>query len=478
MTVARTDATGAGELDPVILAFTTSLGADKALYAADIAGSLAHVRMLEDRRILSPEDAAAIRRGLKGIYDEAEAGTLSWAQEEDIHMAIEVELTRRIGEPGRRIHTARSRNDQIALDARLFLRECAAGTLELLARAIEVLDAKASSEEGRFLLPAYTHRQRAQPVSLAYVLAAYAQMLARDLRQFGNVLDALDECPLGSGAVSGTSLPTRRERTAELLGFSRLTANALDTVGDRDFALDYGYAVSRSLIHLSRISQDLVDYASQEFGFIELSNDISFGSSMMPQKKNPDLFELIRGKSAHGIGALTSLLAMVKGLPVGYVRDLQEDKLSYLTTAGNLSQCLTAFTRGFQGVRFRQERMAAALEGGETQATDLAERLVSRGLPFRSAYQAVGALVRQCGKAGKRLEAAGAAELEAAGGAIRPDDLEVLNADRAVAAKESAGGTGPKSVARQWEALRTEVSSGRKQARAIVRLPELIQRLA
>ncbi|HZH02502.1 MAG TPA: argininosuccinate lyase [Myxococcaceae bacterium] len=477
MTVARTDATGTGELDPLVLAFTASLPVDRALYAADIAGSLAHVRMLEESAILSPVDSADIRRGLRSIYDQAVSGNMTWPDEEDIHMSVEVELTRRVGEPGGRLHTARSRNDQNVLDERLFLRECTADLLNRVAPAIEALVEKARSAEGRYLLPAYTHRQRAQPVSLAYVLSAYGQMLARDAVKFSQVLEALDECPLGAGAVSGSSLPIRRERTAELLGFARVTANALDTVGDRDYGLDFLYAGARCMLHLSRICQDLVDFASQEFGFIELSNAISYGSSMMPQKKNPDLFELIRGKSGRALGALTALCTTVKGLPVGFMLDLQEDKTSYLETAAGVGQSLDAFVRGLAGIRFRQERMAQALIGGETQATDLAERLVARGLPFRTAYKAVGALVRVTREKGIRFEEAGPAELEASGGVIRPEDLEVLAPARAVAAKESLGGTGPRSVERQLEGLSAAATAARDRARAVPRLAELIQRL-
>jgi argininosuccinate lyase len=478
MTIARTVATGAGELDPLVAAFTASLPVDQALYAADIVGSLAHVRMLEESRILSPEDGAAIRTGLRAVYDEAAAGTLTWPAEEDIHMAVEVELTRRIGEPGQRLHTARSRNDQNVLDERLFLRECVADILVRLAATLDAVIVRAESGDGTYLLPAYTHRQRAQPVSLAYVLCAYGQMLARDVRQFSHVLEALDECPLGAGAVSGSSLPIRRERTAELLGFSGVTANALDTVGDRDYGLDFLYASARCMLHLSRICQDLVDFASQEFGFIELADAISFGSSMMPHKKNPDLFELIRGKSGRALGALTALCTTVKGLPLGLMLDLQEDKASYLEAASLVSRSLEAFVRGLQGVRFRQDRMAQGLAGGETQATDLAERLVSRGLSFRTAYRAVGALVGASRTQGRALVDVDPNTIQASGGLIRTEDLEVLEPARAVAAKETTGGTGPRSVATQVQGLKSTISSARQRAQAVPRLAALIERLA
>jgi argininosuccinate lyase len=476
MTVARTDATGTGGLDPFVLAFTTSLPVDQALYASDIAGSLAHARMLEEQKILPTADAVALRKSLRALYDEVAAGTLRWAQEEDVHMAIEAELTRRVGEPGRRIHTARSRNDQIALDGRLHLREQTRLALEQIAALIDQIVERARGPEGAYLMPAYTHRQRAQPVTVSYLLSAYGQMFARDAAQFAQVLNALDECPLGVGAVSGTSLPTRRERTAELLGFARVTENGLDTVGDRDFALDFTYATARCLTHVSRISQDMVDFASQEFGFLKLANEISFGSSMMPQKKNPDLFELLRGKTSRALAAHFALFTTVKGLPVGYMRDLQEDKVSYLESCTLLQSCLTALGHGLRGVKFQQDRLAQGVAGGETQATDLAERLVARGLAFRDAYKAVGALVNVAGASGRTLGALTEKDLPA-GSPLTQADLASLDATRAAAAKENTGGTGPKAVANQLEHLLEAAAGARARSQATPRLADLIQKL-
>ncbi len=478
MTVARSDATGQGSLEPAVLRFTSSLPVDVALFAADIVGSLAHVRMLEESQLLAAADAGAIRRGLKALYDEASAGKLAWPQEEDVHMAIEAELGRRIGEAAKRLHTARSRNDQIALDARLHLREQTLMVLERITALLDELIARAEGPDGKLLMPAYTHRQRAQPISVAYLLSAYGQMLARDAAQFAQVLNALDDCPLGVGAVSGTSLPIRRERTAELLAFSRVTENGLDTVGDRDFALDFTYAVAKCLTHLSRISQDVVDFASQEFGFIQLDDRISFGSSMMPHKRNPDLFELIRGKSARGIAAHAALFIVLKGLPVGYMRDLQEDKVSYLESAEMASKCLEAMIHGVRGIRFAADRMAAALAGGATQATDLAERLVSRGVPFRDAYRAVGKLVQAARAGGKALPEVGQAELSMAEGLVTAADLEVLSAPKAVEAKETPGATGPQAVAAQLEELREAVAGARARVASTPRLAELAAQLA
>jgi argininosuccinate lyase len=478
MTVARSDATGQGSLDPAVLRFTTSLPIDQVLFAADIAGSLAHLRMLEEAQLIPAPDAAKIRRGLLALFEEALAGRLRWPDEEDIHMAIESELGHRIGESAKRLHTARSRNDQIALDARLHLREQSLEILDRIARLLEALTTKAEGPEGAFLMPAYTHRQRAQPVSVAFLLSAYGQMLARDAAQFAQVLNALDESPLGSGAVSGTSLPIRRQRTAELLGFTRITQNAVDAVGDRDFALDFVFAAAKCLIHLSRISQDVVDFASQEFGFIELDDRISFGSSMMPHKRNPDLFELIRGKTGRAIGALVALLTTLKGLPVGYMRDLQEDKASYLEAAALVRECLEAMTAGFSGIRFREDRLAAALQGGATQATDLAERLVSRGVPFRDAYRAVGKLVQTARASGKALEDVGSAELASAEGLISREDLSALLPQRAQQAKEVPGGTGPQATREQLEELREAIAGARARIQAAPRLAALVNQLA
>ncbi len=477
MTVARSDATGRGELDPEVLEFTSSLPIDQALYAADIAGSLAHVRMLEECQIIPAQDAAAIRSGLSQIFREASEGR-AWPAEEDIHMAVEVELGRRIGEPAKHLHTARSRNDQVALDARLYLREQAASILARIASLLEVLAEKAEGPEGNFLLPVYTHRQRAQPATVAFLLSAYGQMVARDAAQFAQVLNTLDECPLGVGAVSGTSLPIRRERTAELLGFSRITSNALDTVGDRDFALDFTYAAARCVVHLSRISQDIVDFATEEFGFLELDDQISFGSSMMPHKRNPDLFELVRGKAGRAIGVLTGFLGVLKGVPVGYMRDLQEDKVAYLEAAMLASQCLGAITRGFRGIRFRQERCSEGLSNGFTQATDLAERLVRRGVAFRSAYQAVGTLVRQARQAGLPLGRLGAKELAANQNIVTVEDLEILPASRAVEAKETPGSTGPAPVAQQLEQLHEAAAGAQARARSTISLATWVERLS
>src|ERR1700686_4602433 len=355
MVLAKTDAAGERGLLPEVLAPASSLALDRQLLREDLVGSLAHLTMLSRCGIVPRESASQIRAGLLDIWRAHEAGKLTLPDEEDVHMAVEVELTRALGETAGLLHTARSRNDQVALDLRLHVRGAAAAALESIAALIEALADRARQEKGT-LLPSYTHRQRAQPISLAYLLCGYAAMFVRDAEALDFVLEQADALPLGVGAIGGTSLPLDRawtpgalrlsppplplgvraiggtslpidrEVTRGLLRFSRLTENGLDTVGDRDFALDFAYAAARSLLPVSRIATDLIDFSTAEFGFVKLDGAIACGSSMMPQKKNPDVFELLRGKSGRAVGNLTGLFVTLKGLPGGYNRDLQEDR--------------------------------------------------------------------------------------------------------------------------------------------------------
>ena len=317
-------------------------------------------------------------------------------------MAVEAELTRRLGEVAGFLHTGRSRNDQVALDLRLFVRERCADVLGGLSELLALTASRAEADRD-VLLPAYTHRQRAQPVSAGYWWAAYGAMFARDVEALRFVLAQVDASPLGVGAIAGTSLPTDRRIPQKLLGFSRLTVNGLDTVGDRDFELDFVYAASRFLLHASRLATDVVDFTSSEFGFLVLDDAIACGSSLMPQKKNPDVFELVRGRSGQGIGALVQLFTVLKGLPGGYNRDLQEDRAPLLGTAANVLAVLGAFRVAIPRIRFDPVRCRAALDRDHTQATDVAEALVRAGVPFRSAYRRVGALVRKAQGAGLGL---------------------------------------------------------------------------
>ncbi len=402
--------------------------------------------------------------------------TLALPDEEDVHMAVEAELQRRLGEPAGRLHTARSRNDQVALDLHLHVREQSAELLGSLAAWLDELAARAEKERDT-LLPAYTHRQRAQPISAAYWLCAFGQMFVRDAQTFAFALDQVDVLPLGVGAIAGTTLPIDREHVRALLGFSRVSLNGLDTVGNRDFALDYSYATTRLMLHASRLSADVIDFATAEFGFLKLDGDIACGSSMMPQKKNPDVFELIRGKSGRAIGNLMSLLTMVKGLPGGYLRDLQEDRAPLLETAPLAKGVLAMLRTCLPRIAFDGERTRAALVSDYTQATDIAEALVKKGLPFRAAYQAVGSLVRECQTQGLPL---GKATLEMAKQIHEAFDSTVMASAEplgSVGRKVSIGSTGPAAVEGQIAALREAAVSARARAARVPKLGALFNTL-
>ncbi len=474
--IAKTEASGGSRLLPEVLAFSSSLELDKKLLREDLLGSLAHLTMLSRCRLVPKIAAEKLRGGLVALWNEANAGTLKLPEEEDVHMAVEAELSKRLGEVAGLLHTARSRNDQVALDLRLHVREQCADALEMIAALVELLATRADAERDT-VLPSYTHRQRAQPISLAYWLCAYGAMFARDVQAFGFVLSQLEELPLGVGAIAGTSLPIDRDLTRALLQFERLTPNGLDTVGDRDFALDYAYASSRLLLHASRLAADLVDFTSTEFGFARLDGDIACGSSMMPQKRNPDVFELVRGKSGRAVGNLVGLLVTVKGLPSGYNRDLQEDRAPLLETGALLQSVLSVLELALPRVRFDREKCRAAVEGDAMQATDLAEALVKKGVPFRTAYQLVGSLVRRCQERGLPL---GAVTPELAREVDPRFDAEVLAAAdplSSVGRKVSAGSTGPGSVAEQIRWLRSSADAARARARAVPRLSTLFETL-
>jgi argininosuccinate lyase len=474
--IARTAATGSALL-PDVLRFSTSLPFDRRLFAQDIAGSVTHAVMLGRRGIVPRGDVDALRRGLFAILDDFVAGRLSLADEEDVHMAVEADLAKRLGDVAGRLHTARSRNDQVALDLRLYAREQSAERIEDLADLVDLLCDRAAGSEGGNVLPGYTHRQRAQPIVAGYLYCAWASMLARDLTWFQASLESADLMPLGVGALSGTSLPTDREVVRALLGFSKSTVNGLDTVGDRDFAIDFAYAAARCLVHVSRIAQDLVDFTTEEFGLFELDGSIAGGSSMMPQKKNPDLFELVRAHAGRAIGDLTALLAVVKGLPSGYMRDLQETQPPFFAATDRSRECLAMLKVGLPAVRLRPERGLQALSSGFLQATDLAERAVARGMAFRDAYRAVGSLVRARLDAGASLAGVDPAQIRKYLPGLTDEDLAILDPKIAADAKESMGGTGRAAVANQVMTLRGEAARARQRAATVPRLTDLITRL-
>ena len=474
--IAKTAAAGGPTLLPEVLAFTSSLSLDRNLIREDLLGSLAHLTMLSRQGIVPQETARAIREGLVSIWDSIQAGTLHLPDEEDVHMAVESLLTSKLGPIAGSLHAARSRNDQVALDLRLYVREQCAEIFTALTKLMTAILERAEVESST-ILPSYTHRQRAMPITLSYLFAAYGAMFARDIDAFSFVLQQSDTSPLGVGAIAGTSLPIDRHLVRELLAFERITTNGLDTVGDRDFALDYAYAAARLLGHTSRLATDFVDFASPEFGFIRLDGAIACGSSMMPQKRNPDLFELVRAKSGAGIGNLVTLLVDMKGLPSGYNRDLQEDRGPILATGPLVRSVLEILELGLSRVTFDKMRCLQALEQDATQATDIAEALVQKGLPFRTAYQLAGTLVRACQDA--RVPLANVTTEMAQAVDPRLDD-EVLSAARirgAVARKTSPGGTGPDSVREQLQSLREVVARTKTRVEAIPRVATLFAQL-
>jgi len=476
--IARTGATG-GAMLPGILAWSTSLHDDLRFFAEDVVGSAAHVTMLARTGLVPVADAQMIRDALLALLDGSvhDALGLDDNAEEDVHMAVEAALTRRLGAVAGRLHTARSRNDQVALDLRLYVRGAAAMTLTTVAElALELVDR--AEKEKDLVLPAYTHRQRAQPISGAFFIGAWVEGVLRASEAIEFALARTNVAPLGSGACSGTSLPIDRALVARLLGFPRLTANALDTVGDRDFALDWVWSGARASLALSRIAADVIDFSTSEFGFVKLDGSIAAGSSMMPQKKNPDVFELLRGSAAGAIGDVTSLLTLMKGLPSGYNRDQQHDRRAILGVVPRVCGDTNVLRQALPHVHFVPERCAAGLADGSTQATDLAEALVRAGVPFREAYKAVGALVAIARDEGVSLASLGELRARSVHPALTADALAALDPIRAVAAKESAGGTGPRAVAAQLASARARATELHARASAVPTLRTLARAIA
>jgi argininosuccinate lyase len=433
---------------PAVEVFTTSLPLDRRLYPHDLDGSVAHVRALVRARLLTRRQGVRLERGLARVRRELDAGRFRFhASDEDIHMAIERRLTALIGPVGGKLHTGRSRNDQVALDLRLWLRAECTALDAALARVQRALGAVARKHHTA-LMPGYTHLQRAQPILLAHHLLAYREMLARDRSRFRDCRARADELPLGAGALAGAGFPLDRKLVAQRLGFARVTANSVDAVADRDAAAEFLAAASISAVHLSRLAEEIVLWASEEFGFIELPDAFATGSSMMPQKKNPDVAELVRGKTGRVIGALVALLITLKGLPLAYNRDLQEDKPPLFDAADTLRQSLDIMATMLPGLRFRTARMAAAADG-LLLATDLADLLVERGVPFRRAHAIVGGLVRHCLASGTSLRALDAAVLRRHSPLLTPDLVRGLTPERSVARRRVVGGTAPREVARQ-----------------------------
>jgi len=384
--------------------FNSSIAVDSRMWREDIAGSLAHAAMLARQGIISQADGEAIRTGLEGILADIESGALEIDMAaEDIHTFVEGELTRRIGDAGKRLHTGRSRNDQVATDLRLYLRGQCEGLCGLLAGFVDILHGQ-GERNADAVMPGYTHLQRAQPVLFTQHMLAYEEMFRRDMGRLEDASRRMNVCPLGSGALAGTGYPIDRAFTAEKLGFDGFTKSTLDGVSDRDFCMELAAALSIVMAHLSRLSEELILWCSWEFRFIELDDAYTTGSSIMPQKKNPDLAELIRGKSGRVFGDLTALLTLMKGLPLAYNKDMQEDKEAIFDAFDTVRACLEAASPMVATMRVLPGNMRAAAAGGFINATDCADYLVGKGLPFRDAYKAVGALVAACIEGGFTLE--------------------------------------------------------------------------
>ena len=448
----RFSAAPTGELER----FGASLPFDKRMWRQDIRGSKAHAAMLAHQGVISQEDADAIRAGLDDIAAQIERGefTFDVDRDEDIHMAIERVLTENIGAAGGRLHTGRSRNDQTAVDTHLIARDLADEILASLAKFEAVLLDRAEGEFG-VVMPGYTHMQPAQPVLLSHHLLAYFWMFNRDFRRVSAARQAANVCPLGAAALAGTTYPLDRFMTAEALGFSGPTANSMDSVSDRDYLLDLIYACSVCQVHLSRLCEELVWWSSAEFGFVEMDDAHSTGSSIMPQKKNPDFAELVRGKAGRVVGDLTSLLVTVKGTPLTYDKDLQEDKEPLFDAADTVLGSLMACTGMLATCTFKEERMREASHEGYMAATDLADYLVGKGLPFRQAHAVVGRIVGDCVREGVTLQQLSTDELRSYSELFDDDAHEALDIDNIVRRRTTFGGTGHEAVRAQLK-LATE----------------------
>lgn len=441
-------------------AFNASIGFDRRLFAADIAGSRAYARALARAGVLTGAERDRILEGLDRVEAEIADGTLALTDDlEDIHMAVEKRLTEIVGPAGGKLHTGRSRNEQVALDERLYLREAIRGTTDRIDRLHAVL-LDFADRHLDVVMPGYTHLQQAQPVRLSHYAMALFWMLERDRGRMSDCARRADAMPLGSGALAGTAYGLDREALASDLGFGSVSDNSIDAVSDRDFMLEYLSAAAIMMGHLSRFCEDLIVWSSSEFGFVELDDAYSTGSSMMPQKKNPDSLELIRGKTGRVYGNLMALLTVMKGLPLTYAKDMQEDKEPLMDTVDSVWACLEVFAAAWRTMTVRAERLAAALDG-TVLATDLADYLVRKGVPFRESHHAVGRLVRAALDAGKRLEELDLAALQAASPDFKADALALLSAEQSAEARGLPGGTGRASVQRQtakgWRLLAERV---------------------
>ncbi len=445
--------------DALVQRVNASISVDKAMAEEDLLGSLAHARMLTEQGVLSEAEGAAIEAGLEELLAEVRAGAIEWREElEDVHMNLEQLLTDRIGPVGGKLHTARSRNDQVATDMRLYLKRRGAEVSGLIGQLRRVL-VELAERHIEVILPGYTHLQVAQPVRLSHHLLAYHEMFRRDQGRLHDALARADVSPLGAGALAGTTFPIDRHRSAELLGFGGVAANSLDAVSDRDFALEALSALAILMMHLSRLSEELILWSSQEFGFVTLPDAYTTGSSIMPQKKNPDVAELVRGKTGRVYGALMGLLTVMKGLPLSYNKDMQEDKEGLFDALATASDSLRLYVGMLPRMQVNEGRMRQAAKAAYSNATDLADYLARKGVPFREAHHVVGRLVGEALARGVPLEGLSLEELQAAEPRIHADVYEALAVEAVVDARRSYGGTARERVLEQIEAARRELDA-------------------
>lgn len=440
------------ETDEMVYQFNASIAFDQRLYRQDIIGSMAHVKMLGRQGILLEDEAGKIQAELKNILEEMDAGTLKPSmQYEDIHSFVEATLIERLGDIGKKLHTGRSRNDQVALDLRMYIRDETAQTDALLRQLLEEL-LKIMKEHLDTVMPGFTHLQKAQPVTLAHHMGAYFEMFKRDRLRMRDIYGRMNYCPLGSGALAGTTYPLDREYTAKELGFYGPTLNSMDGVSDRDYIIEYLSALSTVMMHLSRFCEEIIIWNSNEYQFVEIDDSYSTGSSIMPQKKNPDIAELVRGKTGRVYGALISMLTVMKGLPLAYNKDLQEDKEQVFDASDTVKQCLALFCGMVATMKFNKGRMRASAEGGFTDATDAADYLVNHGVPFRDAHGIVGRVVLYCLEKGISIGQMSLEELKSISPVFEEDIYEAISMEACVGRRLTAGAPGREAMMHAIEA--------------------------
>ena len=445
------------QLDQTADDFNSSIAVDQRMAGQDITGSIAHAKMLAAQGVLDAGEVEKIIQGLEEILNDLKAGSLAIdPAAEDIHMFVEQVLTERIGDAGKRLHTARSRNDQVAVDLRLYLRQRSAGLVQQLKALMSVIADQAEANSDA-IVPGYTHLQRAQPILFAHHLLAYAMMFSRDVTRLQDAAKRMNESPLGACALAGTTYPTSRQMTAQLLGFDGPCRNSIDAVSDRDFCVELLAALSTIMMHLSRFSEEIILWCSWEFHFVELSDAYTTGSSIMPQKKNADMAELVRGKTGRVYGDLMGTLTMLKGLPLAYNKDMQEDKESIFDAFDTVSHCLEVFTPMLQTMKTRKDKMYKAAQEGFINATDLADYLTRKGMPFRAAYKLTGSLVAECIRTGQVLETVPLERYRELSDLFEQDVYEAIDLKTCVEKRISEGGTGKASVQAQIQYIRSIV---------------------